>query len=48
MSTLTNNIKKLVFKDASILEVVVDKFTDIIPRVQLKDSSENMFPNKKN
>ena len=44
-SNLKNFIKK---KDASILEVIVDKSTNIIPRVQLNGSLENMFPNKKN
>ena len=33
-------------KEASILEVVVDKNFDIVPRIQLRDKLENMYPKK--
>ena len=41
-SVLKSFFKK---KDAALLEVKVDKFTNIIPRVQLNGSLEKMFPN---
>ncbi|MDC3037761.1 thiamine pyrophosphate-binding protein [Candidatus Pelagibacter sp.] len=43
--TLRNFLKN---KEASILEVEVDKGFNIIPRVQLNGSLENMFPTIKN
>ena len=33
-------------KEASILEVVVDKNFDVVPRIQLRDKLENMHPKK--
>ena len=33
-------------KEASILEVVVDKNFDIVPRIQLRNKLENMYPKK--